>query len=82
MQHENLAPDSSGLNNPTFRHSGQEYFSVGEVAERLGCSRDTILRRFANEPGVIDLAHGNSRKRMLRIPLAVLNRVLVKNSVR
>jgi hypothetical protein len=59
----------------------QEYFSVGEIAVRLGCSRDTVLRRFANEPGVIDLAPKGARKRMLRIPLAALNRFLAKSGV-
>jgi len=77
----NSLPGPPGSNNPVFEHARQEYFSVGEIAERLGCSRDTVLRRFANEPGVIDLAQGSSRKRMLRIPLAVLNRVLAESSV-
>lgn len=60
----------------------QEYFSVSEIAVRLGCSRDTVLRRFANEPGVIDLAPKGARKRMLRISTAVLNRVLAESRVR
>jgi hypothetical protein len=82
----------SGENKSTAHHTleerseysgrpAQKYFSVNEIAERLGCSRDTVLRRFANEPGVIDLAQGG-RKRMLRIPLAALNRVIAESSVR
>jgi hypothetical protein len=33
----------------------QELFTVVEVAKMLKVSRDTITRRFENEPGVIDL---------------------------
>ena len=31
----------------------QEWFTVVEVAKMLKVSRDTITRRFENEPGVI-----------------------------
>ena len=33
----------------------QEWFTVVEVAKMLKVGRDTITRRFENEPGVIDL---------------------------
>lgn len=33
----------------------QEFFTVDEVAKMLKVSRDTVSRRFENEPGVIDL---------------------------
>lgn len=53
----------------------------------LGVSKDTVRRLFANEPGVIDLgryeaARGKRRYRILRIPNAVVARLLERKSVR
>lgn len=63
----------------------QEWFTVVEVAKMLKVSRDTITRRFENEPGVIDLGvptrRYKRRRRILRIPAAVLNRFLHKKRV-
>ncbi len=64
---------------------GQEFFTVDEIAKLLKVSRDTISRRFENEPGVIDLGaperRHKKRYRVLRIPAAVLNRFLHKKRV-
>ncbi len=63
----------------------QEWFTVVEVAKMLKVGRDTITRRFENEPGVVDLAvptrRHKRRHRILRIPAAVLNRFLYKKRV-
>lgn len=63
----------------------QEFFTVAEVAKMLKVSRDTVSRRFENEPGVIDLGvptrRYKRRHRILRIPAAVLNRFLYKKRV-
>jgi len=63
----------------------QEWFTVVEVAKLLKVSRDTIIRRFGNEPGVIDLGTPTSRykrrHRILRIPAAVLSRFLYRKRV-
>lgn len=53
----------------------------------LGVSKDTVRRLFADEPGVIDLGRrmatrGKRRYRVLRIPAAVLNRVMDRKSVK
>jgi hypothetical protein len=62
-----------------------EYLSVPQVAIILNISRDTVIRRFADEPGVVD--HGTAekthkrRRRMLRIPRHVLNRVVNKRTI-
>lgn len=63
----------------------QEFFTVDEVAKMLKVSRDTVSRRFENEPGVIDLGvptrRYKRRYRVLRIPAAVLNRFLHKKQI-
>lgn len=63
----------------------QEFFTVAEVAKILKVGRDTVSRRFENEPGVIDLGvptrRYKRRHRILRIPAAVLNRFLHKKRV-
>lgn len=50
----------------------QEFFTVDEVAKMLKVSRDTVSRRFENEPGVIDRGtptrRYRRRYRVLRIP--------------
>jgi hypothetical protein len=53
----------------------------------LGVSRDTVRRMFAAEPGVIDLGRRNNTKgkrryRVLRIPSAVVDRVLNRMSMK
>jgi len=63
------------------------YFTVDEVASILSTSRDTIIRRFANQPGVIvdgntETTRERRRYRQLRIPKAVLNRVLARKTVK
>jgi hypothetical protein len=63
----------------------ETYFSVAQVAERLGLSRNTITRRFENYPGVID--HGQSeqlhkrRYRELRIPQSAIHCYLQSHRV-
>lgn len=67
-----------------------ELLTPNEVATLLKVSEDTVLRRFADLPGCIDLGspevtRGPGRKRryrVLRIPRAVLNRFLLENQVR
>jgi hypothetical protein len=63
------------------------HFTVNEVAVILSTSRDTVIRRFANEPGVIvdgntETTRERRRYRELLIPKAVLNRVLARKTVR
>jgi hypothetical protein len=64
----------------------EPFLTVAEVAKVLRVSPDTASRRFANQPGVIDLGHAETRKkrlyRQLRIPLSVLNRFLTARRVR
>jgi hypothetical protein len=63
------------------------HFTVDEVASILSIGRDTVIRRFANEPGVIvdgntETTRERRRYRQLRIPKAVLNRVLARKTVK
>ena len=57
-----------------------EYLTVTQVAAILNVSTDTVIRRFGNESGVIDLGSPETQRkrryRLLRIPRYVLNRVL------
>jgi hypothetical protein len=69
----------------TLSSIGETYFSVTQVAEQLGLSRNTITRRFENYPGVID--HGQPerlhkrRYRELRIPQTAVQRYLQTHRV-
>lgn len=65
----------------------EQFRTVAEVAEMLGVSKDTVRRLFANEPGVIDLGkceatRGKRQYRVLRIPSAVVARLLEQKSVK
>lgn len=57
-----------------------EYLTPQQVARELNVSTDTVLRRFAKEPGVIDLgtpeASHKRRHRVLRIPRFTLDRFI------
>jgi hypothetical protein len=62
-----------------------EYLTVAQVAAILNISTDTVIRKFGNEPGVIDLGTAEGphkrRYRVLRIPRYVLNRILDQRKV-
>jgi AraC-like DNA-binding protein len=57
-------------------------YSVAEVCILLGCSRWTVIRLFEKEPGILVLLRPETlhkrRRRMIRIPRAVLERVRSK----
>jgi Helix-turn-helix domain len=63
----------------------EEYLTPAEVAEILKVSLNTVIRRFENVPGVIDLGSTEKmhrrRYRTLRIPRSVLNRFVAENRV-
>jgi hypothetical protein len=60
----------------------KEYLTSGEVAAILKVSPDTIIRRFENLPGVLDLGSGEGRfkrrYRVLRIPRETLEKFIVE----
>jgi transcriptional regulator GlxA family with amidase domain len=56
-----------------------ENLTVAEVAQLMGYSRRTIIRLFEREPGVL-IRPG--KRRTLRIPRAVFQRVIRKLSVK
>jgi Helix-turn-helix domain len=72
-------------NNVYIRNMNDEFLTVAEVAEILDVSPDTVRRMFGQEPGVVNLgrdgAIGARRYRILRIPRAVLNRVIDRRAV-
>jgi hypothetical protein len=58
-------------------------YTVDEVAAMLKVSRWTVIRIFADEPGVVDIGSPVTTKRarryrVLRIPVSVINRVLAR----
>ncbi len=63
----------------------EQFYTVAEAARVLKCSTDKATRIFEDEPGVIDLGSPEKthkrRYRVLRIPLAVFNRVIFKKRV-
>jgi len=63
----------------------EQFYTVAEAAEILKVSTDKVTRMFEDEPGVVDLGspeHSHKRGyRVLRIPLAVFNRVIHKRRV-
>lgn len=62
-----------------------EYLTVTQVATILNISTDSVIRRFGDQTGVIDLGSPERlhkrRYRVLRIPRYVLNRFLNENKV-
>jgi hypothetical protein len=62
-----------------------DFLTVSEVAAILRVSPDTVIRRFTDEAGVIDIGFPESnrkrRYRVLRIPRYVLERVLESHKV-
>jgi len=60
-------------------------YTVAEVAELTGLSRQTITRLFENEPGVIIIgcSEGLHKRgyRSIRIPAAVCERVILRYTV-
>jgi len=63
------------------------FYTVPEISKLLRVDRHTVTRLFANESGVLILGNretrcGQRKYRMLRIPSAVLNRVLARCTVR
>jgi hypothetical protein len=59
-----------------------EAYSVSDVAKLLRYSRRTVVRMFENEPGIIVIKHPEGKRRTLRIPRAVYQRVVHKMTVR
>ena len=61
---------------------GQEYLTVAEVAKILRVNKSTVLRKFSEMPGVIDIGTKETmhkrKHRMLRIPRSVLHRFLAE----
>jgi hypothetical protein len=57
-----------------------ELLTVREVASVLKCSEDSVVKRFAKLPGVIDFGQAETRQRrryrILRIPKTVLEKYL------
>ena len=64
-----LAPGAESL---------ERYLAVQHVCEAWNLSERTVIRLFQDEPGVIKL--GTERRRILRIPVSVVERVRQKLS--
>lgn len=63
------------------------FLTIPEVTKLLRIDRHTACRLFAAEPGVLIIGNKETRRgqrkyRMLRIPTAVLNRVIARMTVR
>jgi hypothetical protein len=61
------------------------FFTPAEVATMLKVSRDTVIRKFSDYPGVIDLGspeRGTKRRyRTIRIPKDVFERFIVESRI-
>jgi hypothetical protein len=73
------------LKSPSDIDPAKTEYTVNEVAALTGWGRDTIIRRFSNLPGVrvegrIETVKGQRKYRQLRIPKAVLTRILAKRT--
>lgn len=51
--------------------AAERHYTVAEVAERWRVSENTIIRRFRDQPGVLNIGIG--KKVALRIPESVLS---------
>jgi hypothetical protein len=65
----------------------ERLYTVDQVAEMWHLSRDKIIARLENEPGVVVFGSSENTKttrryRVLRIPASVLHRVIGRLSVR
>ena len=65
--------------------TGEKYLLVEEVAARYRLSRDTVIRRFENEPDTLITppkppSRFKRRYRVLRIPESAIRRVLFPNA--
>ena len=65
----------------------EPFLTVPEIARILSVDRHTVCRLFADEPGVVVIGNRETRRgqrkyRMLRVPTAVLNRVVARMTVR
>jgi hypothetical protein len=61
----------------------EPFLTVPEIARILRVDRHTVCRLFADEPGVVVIGNRETRRgqrkyRMLRVPTAVLNRVVAR----
>lgn len=72
---------------PQVNASLTQLLTVSEVADSLRVPSDTVIRWFANRPGVINLGSPEDvrrRKRaykILRIPRAVFEKFLIENRI-
>lgn len=68
------------------KHSLDAYLTIAEVAEMLNVSTDTIARRFARLPDVVDHGHEAQRQkrryRVLRIPMRAVQHYISQHSGR
>ena len=62
-----------------------QFYTPADVASILKVSTDTVLRKFSDYPGVIDLGTPESKSKRrystLRIPRDVLERFIVESTV-
>lgn len=66
--------------------SVEQYLTVSQIAEILGCSYDTASRRFESLPGVIDLGSAEKRHkrryRLLRVSRSTFEKYLAQHQAR
>jgi hypothetical protein len=71
---------------PEFNRNDMPIYTVAEVAQMTGFSRQTITRLFENEPGVLIIEHVERLHkrgyRSIRIPTAVYERVIRRITVK
>jgi hypothetical protein len=58
----------------------QEHFTVADIASLWKISTDTVQRMFEDEPGVLPIGKLRGKRRTIRIPRAVMERVKKRRS--
>jgi hypothetical protein len=88
-----VAGSLTGLTIPNFNlwsswvTTAEPFLTIPEVSKFLRVDRHTATSLFAREPGVLVIGNAETRRgqrryRMIRIPQAVLNRVVARLTVR
>lgn len=76
----NLQPLSQVLDPVPECGAIEQHYSASAIARRLEVSKDTVIRLFRDEPGVVRLGIGKKHE-AIRIPESVLRRVLARRAV-
>jgi hypothetical protein len=70
-----VGPKKQGAKEQFVDDGEQEFFTVAQIASLWHLSTDTIQRMFQDEPGVLPVGKLRGKRRKIRIPRAVMDRI-------